>query len=55
MMILFLSEYNFIGNSKIIMKKGKLDRTKLWIDSTAISKSTYAGWTFNFILHKNEF
>lgn len=27
--------YNFIGNSKIEIQKGKLDGTKLWLDSTA--------------------
>lgn len=28
-------KYNFIGNSKIEMQKGKLDAKKLWLDSTA--------------------
>lgn len=28
-------EYNFIGNSKVEMQKGKLGDSKLWLDSTA--------------------
>jgi len=28
-------EYNFIGNSKVEMQKGKIDGSKLWLDSTA--------------------
>jgi len=29
-------KYNFIGDSKVEMQKGKLDGSKLWLDSTAI-------------------
>jgi hypothetical protein len=28
-------EYNFIGSSKVEMQKGKIDGSKLWLDSTA--------------------
>jgi hypothetical protein len=28
-------EYNFIGSSKVVMRKGKLGGSKLWLDSTA--------------------
>ena len=28
-------EYNFIGKSKIEMQKGKIDKSRLWLDSTA--------------------
>lgn len=28
-------EYNFIGSSKVVMRKGKIGGSKLWLDSTA--------------------